>query len=159
MFGASSSQMSAHAAATTLGHLVATLNATFPDYDFSTCTGPESFSRIPLGEAQTSVNAALAACRTFTDAMRAQLWSLLEKEVLLHQAEVYSFLPPPDADPFAEDGCAWALCYFFYSRPQKRLALFTLRCQRGPGNFRSTSTAPMEDDDLQFAADAEDDMV
>lgn len=114
----------------TFVHLIATLNAALPDYDFSSAKG-EHFTRVTVYELMNHVKTALeGAQHCDTPVALPALWAVLEQEVQLQQCEAFTYLPPPDSDPFLEDDVIWAMNYLMYNRNIKRIVLLTLSCER-----------------------------
>ncbi|GFH56015.1 hypothetical protein CTEN210_12491 [Chaetoceros tenuissimus] len=121
--------------------LILTLNASFPDYDFSS-TRPAHFSHIPSAQvAMNRVNerlSELAACTPQGDMFLPQLWNAIDESINLKECEVYSYVPPnrdDDDDPLSFladslDGTdsampLWTLNFFFVNKSLKRIVLFT----------------------------------
>ncbi|CAM9096405.1 unnamed protein product [Phaeothamnion confervicola] len=107
--------------------LVCTMNASFPDYDFSDIT-PEMFAREgSVAAAVARVNAHLAEIGEVYHAATwlAHLWSCVEEAIRLKDCEVYSYVPDMQGgDPFS-DGSLWSFNYFFVNRSLKRILYFT----------------------------------
>lgn len=132
----------------TLFHLISTLNAAFPDYDFSDAKGNE-FSKEQ--NFQTVINSvdnllSVTAMDQYAKARHA-LWATLNEEIDLPDCDIFSYTPDLTSDPFAEDGCLWSFNYFFYNRKKKRVVLFTCRAQ-SPFSNQSWFDV-MEDDDFE----------
>lgn len=127
----------------TFVHLIATLNAALPDYDFS-CAKSEHFTRVTVYELMNHVKTALEGAQHFDAPVAlADLWAVLEQEVQLQQCEAFTYLPPPDSDPFLEDDVIWAMNYIMYNRNIKRIVLLTLSCERpNPATSISPSCTP-----------------
>ncbi|XP_013201214.1 repressor of RNA polymerase III transcription MAF1 homolog [Amyelois transitella] len=112
----------------TLFYLIATLNAAFPDYDFSMAKSSEFSAEPSLSWVQGAVDAALSAVGGMRwRQLRPALWSAIDKEVVLSECRIYSYNPDLASDPFGEPGCLWAFNYFFYNRKLKRIVFFTCR--------------------------------
>eukprot|EP00727_Mastigamoeba_balamuthi_P005132 m51a1_g14617 hypothetical protein (251) ;mRNA; r:1216902-1218296 len=129
---------------TTLTHLVAALNAIFPDYDF-TDARPESFSKVHVSEVLADVDGRLSPTIPDYSEVRSKMWTAMDKEIQMQQCEIYSFIPSPDDDPFAEDDSLWAVNYFFFNKSLRRILFFTVRCQQRGGQIAS--------EELQFGVD------
>lgn len=112
----------------TLFYLIATLNASFPDYDFSHAKSHE-FSKEPSLEwVMNSVDSNLStAAGELYRSVRAKLWSSVDNLIHLLNCEIYSYNPDLTSDPFSEDGTLWSFNYFFYNRKLKRIVFFTCR--------------------------------
>ncbi|GBP87005.1 Repressor of RNA polymerase III transcription MAF1 homolog [Eumeta japonica] len=112
----------------TLFYLIATLNAAFPDYDFSMTKSSEFSAEPSLSWVQNAVDAALSAVGGMRwRQLRPALWTAIEDEVQLPDCRIYSYNPDLTSDPFGEPGCLWAFNYFFYNRKLKRIVFFTCR--------------------------------
>lgn len=127
----------------TFAHLVATLNAAMPDYDFSSAPC-EHFTRVTVYELMNHVKTALEGAQHLERPVPlADLWRALEQEAQLSQCEAFTYRPPPDSDPFLEDGAIWALNFIMYNRSIRRTVLLTLTCERPrPGLFAGVTPSP-----------------
>ncbi|CAB4398133.1 unnamed protein product [Rhizophagus irregularis] len=86
-----------------LFNLIATLNASYPDYDFSDVK-PDQFTKhqsVPM---------------------------VIDEIIELDECSVYSFNPDNDSDPNAEDGAIWSFNFFFYNKKLKRILFFAVKC-------------------------------
>ncbi|KAG6460888.1 repressor of RNA polymerase III transcription MAF1 homolog [Manduca sexta] len=112
----------------TLFYLIATLNAAFPDYDFSMTKSSEFSAEPSLTWVQGAVDAALSAVGGMRwRQLRPALWAAIDDEVLLNECRIYSYNPDLASDPFGEPGSLWAYNYFFYNKKLKRIVFFTCR--------------------------------
>lgn len=112
----------------TLFHLISTLNAAFPDYEFSSASASEFSKEAHLQTVVNSVDNLLSiTAMDHYNKIRHELWRTLNEEINLQNCDIYSFCPDLTSDPFAEDGCLWSFNYFFYNRKLKRVVLFTCR--------------------------------
>lgn len=131
----------------TFAYLIATLNASHPDYDFSHILRPADFHKerslkavmntidTTLYNLKPSHNlnqALLLPPQTGTStpntsqAWGPKMWNLIDKEMTLEECSVYSWAPPDD--PFDEDeGSIWSLNYFFFNKDLKRVAYIYVR--------------------------------
>ncbi|KAJ3014881.1 UNVERIFIED_CONTAM: RNA polymerase III-inhibiting protein maf1 [Siphonaria sp. JEL0065] len=113
----------------TLFYLLATLNAAFPDYDFSDVK-PELFTKVPmLGTVQRNVNSTLfgMGLEGLTHNISQRLWEAIDEVIQLQESDVYSFNPNPEVEPDSEEGNLWSFYYFFFNRKLKRVVFFTAR--------------------------------
>ncbi|KAI9096969.1 Maf1 regulator-domain-containing protein [Phlyctochytrium arcticum] len=114
----------------TFFYLLATLNAAFPDYDFSDLN-PESFSKVPISIVANTVNTTLLVhlgIDSVAHAVGAKIWAAIDEVADLNECEMYSFNPDGDVEPDAEDqGNLWSFYYFFTNRKLKRIVFFTAR--------------------------------
>eukprot|EP00307_Rebecca_sp_RCC1486_P005032 CAMPEP_0119406836 /NCGR_PEP_ID=MMETSP1335-20130426/1009_1 /TAXON_ID=259385 /ORGANISM="Chrysoculter rhomboideus, Strain RCC1486" /LENGTH=245 /DNA_ID=CAMNT_0007430929 /DNA_START=12 /DNA_END=749 /DNA_ORIENTATION=- len=91
-----------------LVHLIATLNASYPDYDFSSAkaesftwkTGAEYMHMVKnsimttLAEADTSLGSSVNLCE--------QLWQQIESEISPSECDIFSYIPDMDCDPLSD---------------------------------------------------------
>jgi len=107
--------------------LVCTLNASFPDYDFSAIK-PEQFKKESnLHLVINYIDTILASALPDAQAFSAKLWSCLDEEIKLRECDIYCYIEG-DADPFSEDGNIWAMNYFFFNKKMRRVIFLTCRC-------------------------------
>jgi len=133
----------------TFAYLIATLNASHPDYDFSHILRPTDFRKerslktvintidstlynlrpssgmtlqVP---SQTSYATASSAPAT-SQAWGPQMWALIDKEMVLKECNVYCWCP--EENEFDdEEGAIWSLNYFFFNKERKRVAYIYVR--------------------------------
>ncbi|CAG2168153.1 unnamed protein product, partial [Oppiella nova] len=121
----------------TLFYLIATLNASHPDYDFSNSRSDE-FSKEPsikwVMDAVDS-NFFSTAARQAYNSVKAQLWSAIDSEITLSD-----YNPDLNSDPYGEDGCLWSYNYFFYSKKLKRIVFLTYRAISKMDDYEGLST-------------------
>jgi len=112
----------------TLFYLIATLNASFQDYDFSNAKS-EEFSREPsLDWVINSINSNLSTAIGEPYAkLNAHLWSSIDEQVSLQDCSIYSYNPDLESDPFGEEGSLWSFNYFFFNQKLKRIVFFNCR--------------------------------
>jgi hypothetical protein len=139
----------------TFAYLIATLNASHPDYDFSHILRPSDFrkerslraiihnvdstlqhlrpkpytsSAAYLSPPLIPSSSAPPVVNTLggTEVWSPRMWSLIDKEMGLRQCEKYSYVP--DDDPFdGEEGSLWSMHYFFFNKEKKRVCYLYLR--------------------------------
>lgn len=152
-----------------LVHLIATLNASYPDYDFSTAkaesftwkTGAEYMHMVKnaimtaLAEADTSLGSSVNLCE--------QLWQQIEAEISPSECDIFSYIPDLDSDPLSE-GKIWSFNYFFYNNRLKKVLFFICSCSRISSSFGVATDshrrlgpdgAAEEEDDMFDFEDAE----
>ncbi|KAI9228553.1 MAG: Maf1 regulator-domain-containing protein [Piptocephalis tieghemiana] len=148
-----------------LFYLIATLNASFPDYDF-TETKPSSCFRhhYQLAPVVNEVNTTLSNVGRGSIVRELALWDVMDQIVELSDCEIYSYDPDGEENPY--DGALWSLNYFFFNRKIKRLVFLSLHSVRinsgmedmyspggeyhGSGGTRQphTSGTPSDDDGI-----------
>lgn len=121
----------------TFAYLIATLNASHPDYDFSHVLRPADFRRernlrkvmslvdstlgnlrpividSTVGSMGNGASVGSASSSTYTSpSWGPQMWALINKEMHLQDCAVFSY--QPENNPFdEEDGAIWTMHYFF----------------------------------------------
>ena len=134
----------------TFAYLIATLNASHSDYDFSHTLKPVDFKKERnlgrmMGKIDTTLQnlrprpqghylsppsafapAAPLISNVNSDIWSSKMWALIDAEMGLKQCEKYSYAP--DADIFSgEENSLWSLHYFFFNKEKKRVCYFYLR--------------------------------
>lgn len=135
----------------TFAYLIATLNASHPDYDFSHVLRPADFRRernlrkvmslvdstlgnlrpividSTVGSMGNGASVGSASSSTYTSpSWGPQMWALINKEMHLQDCAVFSY--QPENNPFdEEDGAIWTMHYFFVSKALKRVAYMYVR--------------------------------
>ncbi|KAL9042466.1 MAG: hypothetical protein Q9214_003771, partial [Letrouitia sp. 1 TL-2023] len=138
----------------TFAYLIATLNASHPDYDFSHLLRPSDFRHeknvrhvintldstlhnlrphsmsFSLPPVQYSVSRqSMPACATaaaIDPHWSPRKWHLIDKEMSLRDCSVYAYVP--EEDPYdGEEGALWRFDYFFFNKHRKRVCYLYLR--------------------------------
>lgn len=133
----------------TFAYLIATLNASHPDYDFSHVLRPRDFRKErSLRAVMHNIDSTLQSLRPrqtaamnflspptlshsaptglASEVWNPNMWRMIEKEMGLRQCERYSYAP--DNDPFdGEEGSIWSMHYFFYNKERKRVCYLYMR--------------------------------
>lgn len=124
-----------HSLRKTLFYLVATLNAAFPDYDFSDVR-PECFSLLPsLQLVETRVGNTLLQQHPADSPVSLQqslgdvLWQSVDDVICTKECLIYTFSPDTGfEEPGAENGAnLWSFYYLLFNRRLKRIIFFTCR--------------------------------
>ena len=124
--------------------LIATLNNSFPDYDFRHVK-PEFFVKLSLQEALHTINNSLHD--VYENDQFSTLWTTINEIIDLNHSEVYSYTPDqnlddPYADPLSLGGSKlWTWNYFFVNRKLKRLVFFTA--------YGKSKASELEDDERE----------
>ncbi|KAK5113600.1 hypothetical protein LTR85_010829 [Meristemomyces frigidus] len=136
----------------TFAYLIATLNASHPDYDFSHLLRPTDFRRemslrrimhnidstlqnlrpqprtLYLAPPMLSNSAPAMSNSLGNEVWSPRMWTLIDKEMELRHCDKYSYVP--DDDPFDggdEGGAIWSMHYFFFNKERKRVCYLYLR--------------------------------
>lgn len=108
----------------TFAYIVATLNASHPDHDFSSLRPFDFRKERNLSIVINALNTTLSSQGQLNTT---GLWDLIDRHIDLSQCEIFSYTPDADFDPHGGDGLLWSQSYFFFSKEQKRVLYFTLR--------------------------------
>lgn len=135
----------------TFAYLIATLNASHPDYDFSYLLRPSDFRREKsLKKVMTTIDTTLFNLRPnlardvtppspvlgSSSSTRAtgvlihswgpRMWKIIDDQMSLKDCAIYAYAP--EDDPYdGEDGAIWSLNYFFFNKGRKRVCYLYLR--------------------------------
>ena len=138
----------------TFAYLIATLNASHPDYDFSHLLRPSDFrpetslkkvmntldttlynlrprhalvpSEPPHWSTSPSFN--VPATPAGSEKWNPRMWDLIDKQMTLPECKLYSYVP--EEDPFSdtdEQAAIWSHNYFFFNKDEKRVCYLYLR--------------------------------
>ena len=134
----------------TYAYLIATLNASHPDYDFSRLLKPSDFKherrlRVVMNNLDTMMislrprplNAFLSvpgitpgsACPPPGQTHWGPgIWKLIDQQMSLKECEIFRY-DPGDWDPFEDDDetSLWSIHYFFFNKTRKRVCYLYLR--------------------------------
>lgn len=134
----------------TLIYLILTLNAIYPDYDFSLLRAQHFCKEEGVAKAEEAVDSHLVEVSKVwskTPGLGESpflecLWSSVEEAIKLKDCDVYSYRSDLDSDPFgSEMGPAlWQFNYFFYNKKIKRILYLSCRA-------KSKSSAEEESED------------
>lgn len=131
----------------TYAYLIATLNASHPDYDFSHVLRPSDFKRErSLRAVMNNLDTTLynlrprPATTSFPNVAQTpssassgnvwgpRTWRLIDQQMRLRECTIYRYAPD-DYDLFEEDeeGAIWSMNYFFFNKALKRVCYLFLR--------------------------------
>lgn len=140
--------LSDHGSRRTFAYLIATLNASHPDYDFSHVLRPSDFHRernlkkvmntidttlfnlrprenmdlTPPSPATLSGSYSTSAPSTWGPRM----WRIIDEHMSLKECSIYTYTPEEDPSG-ADDGAIWSLHYFFFNPLRKRVCYLYFR--------------------------------
>jgi len=134
----------------TFAYLIATLNASHPDYEFSNTLRPLDFRKTSGTTIRRETDSALLNMRPRRMALSLapparspysssaplasptpeimwseRLWELIDQEMDLRHCEKYSW--EPEDDPFEEEGALWGQHHFFFNKDKKRVCYLHFR--------------------------------
>jgi len=117
--------------------LIFTMNASFPDYDFSLLR-PDQFQKEKnVSFVLNKVNTYLSElCETHNQSLLDEIWSSIDEVIQIRDCDVYSYIPDLEGDPFSE-GNLWSFNYFFYNKAMKRIVYFTCMAESNEGSSSS----------------------
>lgn len=106
--------------------LIATLNASFPDYDFSDLR-PDQFEQElnPQSSMNSITTQLLAPIEQAIPNFREAFWKAIDNWIEWSKCEIYSFIPDSENDTFGP-GRLWTHNYFFVNRRGKKIIFFTV---------------------------------
>jgi len=129
----------------TFAYLIATLNASHPDYDFSHILRPSDFRMEQnLLTVMNTINSTLShlspsmsdqmpmtymtsSSPTATNQLWGpQMWTYIDNEMELKDCSIYAYEPVEDLYE-EEEGTIWSLNYFFFNKQLKRVAYLYVR--------------------------------
>uniref|UniRef100_A0A915EJJ4 Repressor of RNA polymerase III transcription MAF1 homolog n=1 Tax=Ditylenchus dipsaci TaxID=166011 RepID=A0A915EJJ4_9BILA len=110
----------------TLFDIVALLNLSYPDYDFSQ-TKSSCFSLVSYQDCVENVDGKFSATVNNYGNVREEMWKVINEEIKVNECIIYSYIPSYGGDPFTDDGCIWSFNYLFYNKSLKRFLFFACR--------------------------------
>lgn len=124
----------------TFAYLIATLNASHSDYDFSTVLKPSDFRRERhLRPVMNNFNTTLFNLGVNPSKALPKMWDTIDKEMDLLSCNIYTYSPDDVSDdPYGEEGLIWSTNLFFFNKHKKRVCYLYLR------GLSSLSHSPME---------------
>ncbi|KAK4869965.1 hypothetical protein LT330_005689 [Penicillium expansum] len=170
--------LSDHSSRRTFAYLIATLNASHPDYDFSHVLRPTDFRRERnLKRVMNTVDSTLLNLRprentnlspaspatlsgSYTagssSAWGPRVWKTIDEHMSLKECSIYSYSPEEDPSD-ADDGAIWSLHYFFFNPIRKRVCYIFLRAipilSHTPDEMATTPTGKRTYDDGYLTPD------
>lgn len=139
--------LSDHSSRRTFAYLIATLNASNPDYDFSHVLRPSDFHRERnLKRVMNTIDTTLFNLRprendvtppspvtlsgsynsSASSTWGPRMWKIIDEHMSLKECSIYTYTPEEDPSD-ADDGAIWSLHYFFFNRLRKRVCYLYLR--------------------------------
>ena len=130
-------------------YMIATMNASHPDYDFTDITKPGDFRKVfNLSTVLHTLNETMYNLRPLTKSQllaptprdaaggpntpggtptwNPRSWKAIDREMTLRDCEVYEYAP--EEDPFeGDDSAIWSHHYFFFNRNRKRVLYLYVR--------------------------------
>jgi hypothetical protein len=138
-----------HSSRRTFAYLIATLNASHPDYDFSHVLRPTDFRRERnLKKVMNNLDMTLHNLRphlrgdgsppspqhsfsgsyspSSTMVWGPRMWKLIDEQMTLTECAIFSY-SPEDGINDDDDGAIWSHNYFFFNKQRKRVCYIYLR--------------------------------
>eukprot|EP01094_Clydonella_sp_ATCC50884_P017047 TRINITY_DN28_c1_g1_i1.p1 TRINITY_DN28_c1_g1~~TRINITY_DN28_c1_g1_i1.p1 ORF type:complete len:228 (-),score=43.14 TRINITY_DN28_c1_g1_i1:318-1001(-) len=111
--------------------LISTLNAAFPNYDFSGVEPEEFTKEANLPMVVNSINTLLEShVQDYTNAIQDELWAAIDDQIRPADCSIYSFHPEPGCSPFDEGESIWCFFFFFFNKERKRVVFFSCNASR-----------------------------
>jgi hypothetical protein len=100
--------------------LILTLNASFPDYDFSNIK-PNQFEKLPIDTVRKRIYERLSELASFKSQKDwlVEMWMAVNDVIDLRECVVYSF------EEEIDEGALWSFHYFFVNKSLRRIVFFT----------------------------------
>lgn len=150
----------------TFAYLIATLNASHPDYEFSNTLRPLDFRKTSGTVIRRVVDSALLNMRPrrmasslapparspYSSAAplasptpevmwNERMWDLIDQEMDLRHCEKYSW--EPEDDPFEEENALWGQHHFFFNKDKKRVCYLHFRAFSVISHSPAMTTLPV----------------
>jgi len=110
----------------TFAYLIATLNASHPDYDFSSVLRPTDFRR--ERSLRQVINGFNTTLFNLGGPVLRGMWDAIDSEMDLTRCNIYSYTPEDMSDDaYGDEGLIWSTIYFFYNKHKKRVCYLYLR--------------------------------
>ncbi|KAJ2530030.1 RNA polymerase III-inhibiting protein maf1, partial [Coemansia sp. RSA 1935] len=91
-----------------LFYLIATLNASFPDYDFSSLNA-DQFTKEPSPDyCLKSISTTLLNVGCPATLKTSRMWDSIDDVINIDECDVYSYMPDPESDPYEAEGPVWS---------------------------------------------------
>lgn len=147
--------------------LILTLNASFPDYDFSNAK-PQQFEKLSVARVQRKISERLSELATLrkldaegnlpnsstTVDLVVEIFSALDTVVSLKECDIYSF---EDESFLDESDHLWSFHYFFVNKSLRRLVFFT--CSEHIDYFSHDDEDASEDTEPEIMMPSESQML
>ncbi|RPA91119.1 repressor of RNA polymerase III transcription MAF1 [Choiromyces venosus 120613-1] len=113
----------------TFAYLIAVLNASHPDYDFSTTLRPSDFRReCNIRPVMNNFNTTLFNLGVNISRELPKMWETIDKEMDLLNCDTYAYSPDDVSnDPYGDEGLIWSTNLFFFNKHKKRVCYLYLR--------------------------------
>jgi hypothetical protein len=138
-----------HSSRRTFAYLIATLNASHPDYDYSHILRPTDFRRErSLKKVMNTLDMTLHNLRPYlrgdgspsppnnsasgsytpnsTSVWGPRMWKHIDEQMSLNDCAIFSYAPEDDMNN-DDDGAIWSHNYFFFNKQRKRVCYVYLR--------------------------------
>lgn len=143
----------------TFAYLIATLNASHPDYDFSNTLRPTDFKRtsgtairkavdnmmfhlrprrmanVVVHPSKGTISSSAPGIPSAEIMWSEHMWDLIDKEIDMRQCEKYIW--EPEDDPFEDESAIWNHHFLFFNKDKKRV------CYIHYGAFSVISHSPL----------------
>ena len=108
--------------------LITTMNASFPDYDFSNLRAEQFDRELSPHTAITQLNSLfLSALDTQQAGIKDEFWAAVSETVDMSGCELYRYMPGTDSD--IDEGALWSIHYFFFHRKEKKVVFVSASAQ------------------------------
>ncbi|KAF0688380.1 Aste57867_20000 [Aphanomyces stellatus] len=138
-------------------NLISTMNASFPDYDFSDLKPEQFHKEVEMRSVVNSINTQLAEIVEMDNmGFLEKLWESIVAAIQPADCEVYSYIPDMDgcSDPFS-DGTLWSFNYFFYNKDLKKILYFTCMSRSAFHDTHGDDDGDDDDEEMDYGANDE----
>ncbi|KAF0732752.1 hypothetical protein AaE_009211 [Aphanomyces astaci] len=140
-------------------NLISTMNASFPDYDFSDLKPEQFHKEVDMRMVVNAINTQLAEIVEMDNVgFLEKLWESIVAAIAPTDCEVYTYIPDMDgcSDPFS-DGTLWSFNYFFYNKELKKILYFTCMSRSAVHDINGNDDDEDDDDMVCRSEDDDDD--
>lgn len=137
-------------------NLITTMNASFPDYDFSNLRPDQFHCFATPSEAVNIANKNLSeSVEVEHPGFLTEMWSAVEESIKPAECEIFSYVPDMESDPFS-DGNLWSFNFFFHNKNMKKILYMTCMAKSiGDESFNTEEYAGDEYDMYNDGDDAQ----
>ena len=108
--------------------LITTMNASFPDYDFSDLRAEQFDRELSAHTAVTQLNTlVLTALDTQQPGIKDEFWAAVGETVDMSGCELYRYMPSTDSE--LDEGALWSIHYFLFHRREKKVLFVSASAQ------------------------------
>jgi len=123
--------------------LISTLNASYPDYDFSTVKASQFVKESFLSAKKLIDNYLNEVFDTHSNYATDNMWETIDEVIKVNNCMIYSYQTNMER-PFCAPNSLWSFNYIFYNKDEKKMIYFTCSAKT---TLRSSSGCLYDDED------------